>query len=83
MRKLSRKPSKELKDCDNLYESVAKIRSEALAKIAKVEDKKAASESSDKKSVGGESGKAAEEGDDVEMNEEASPESKGPVVVLD
>ena len=50
-----------------------------------MDDKKteAASESSDKKSVGGESDKAADEGDDVEMNEEASPESKGPVVVLD
>lgn len=79
MRKLSRKPSKELKNYDNLYDSISKIRTESLAKVdvnkpvapaAATGATEETPETSDKKDECEESNKAEENNDDVEMNDE-------------
>ncbi len=82
MRKLSRKPSKELKNCEKLYDCVAQIRNEALDKIVKTDLKSGkATENSEINQKKSEDDKAVEENDDVEMNEEDV--LKKPVVELE
>lgn len=89
LRKLSRKPSKELSK-PNLYETVGKIRTEALAKIVKPDAAKKASEKTEATAVVAEaSDKKEEQSADVEMTEDENKkestdqEAKSPVVVLD
>jgi hypothetical protein len=78
LRKLSRKPSRELSK-EALYETVGKIRTEALANLVKPDGKK----------LNGDTDEKNKESADVEMTEDdnkkdsTGKEAKGPVVVLD
>lgn len=90
MRKLSRKPSKELKEYNSLYETISQLRTEALAKLPKktveppspppvekptVADKKPTTENSEAPETNGDAKEPSSGSNDVEMNEES--ESKG------
>lgn len=85
LRKLSRKPSRELaKTYENLYETVAKIRTEDLAKVVKANPKKLETEKPEEKSEK----EDKKEDNEVEMSEDKEEntsvkEVKEKMVVLD